>query len=161
MNLIKNKKICLNEFVAKKVLSARNLIKKCIRCGENFSPDKLHPYQKYCGYNCRTKAKYERKRKLMIKKCVICGNSFNPRAKQKTCSRKCSKRNKNSHSRRWNLKNWDNYGKYMKTYHKKQWKEYKEKYNIKSRNFVQQKVLISIINQILDFPRVIEEASFD
>ena len=143
-------------------MTSKKYSKRCARCEAIFYPDKLHPYQKYCGYSCRTKAKYEKKKgEPLILNCVICDSKFQVRGPKLTCSDKCSEIRKNKKRREWDAKNWEQYHEYVKEFRKKHWKAYKEKYNIKDKRFVQQKILIAKINEILDYPTVFEEKSFD
>lgn len=140
-----------------------NLVKKCDWCKKEFSPDKLHPYQKYCSSLCRNKIKYERsKEEPMLIECKICGSIFNPRGPQVTCSKACSILNHHEHSKRWNIENWESfYREHTRKYKKKKWQEFKEKYNIKGRRFIQQKITINKFKKILNNTKVLEEESFE
>lgn len=80
---------------------------KCLFCGEEFTPCKFNPYQKYCSEQCAKKsyAAQHRKQTLeqsRIKKCLICGKEFTlhpNHLNQLYCSKECAAKANSSKAR--------------------------------------------------------------
>ena len=71
------------------------LVKICEKCGKEFTPDHLHPYQKYCS-ECSKSGK-KKSAEPVIKKCEKCGKEFTTSLYtpyQKFCSECGKKSNK-------------------------------------------------------------------
>jgi hypothetical protein len=70
----------------------KKIIKQCEHCGKDFETIEMFTnHDKWCGNNCKSKARRASGIDNITKTCVVCGKEFlgNKYEKTQTCSRKC------------------------------------------------------------------------